>query len=166
MINSEQTYVNLLTLIAATKLVVAGQVTDAQAFATTGRKLPQVSNIPQILQPAAFIIEGDEDVIEKPFALAKYESHALLFVFFRNNGNDAEVPSTQLNNLRDSVIYQLQQRGLAPDGVTVLPLAGGNRQTLGGVVYHARVKGRMLKNEGLQNQQGAIIFPLSILTPM
>ena len=48
----------------------------------------------------------------------------------------------------------------------VSPLLGGMRQTLGGVVYHARVKGRILANEGLQNSQGALVFPISILSGM
>lgn len=166
MINSEQTYVNLLTLLTATEGVANGALTGQPAFVTTGRKLPPVANIPQIQQPACFIIEADEDVLEKAFALQKYKHRALLFVFFRNLDGDAGIPSTQLNNLRDAVIFQLGQRQLNKDFTTVAPLAAGLRQTLGGVVYHAWVEGRVMKNEGLQNNQGAIIFPLSILTPM
>jgi hypothetical protein len=55
---------------------------------------------------------------------------------------------------------------LLADGLTVAPLIGGQRQTLGGVVFHARAKGRLLANEGLQNNQGAFVVPISILSGM
>ena len=61
---------------------------------------------------------------------------------------------------------QMLRQTLKADGVTVIPLQGGLKQTLGGVVYHARVKGRILVNEGLQNNQGALVFPISILSGM
>jgi hypothetical protein len=79
-------------------------------------------------------------------------------------GGQNAIASTLLNNLRDAVLYQLQQQTLKADGTTVVPLLGGQRQTLGGVVYHARVKGRILLNEGLQNNRSALVFPISILS--
>ena len=163
---TEKIFANLLTLIAGTMTLANGAPTSTPAFVTTGRKLPQVSDVGNVLQPACYILEGEEDVLEKAIALAKYEKHAAAVVFFRNTQGDAGVPSTQMNDLRDALVFQLQQRTLEADGVTVIPLLAGNRQTLGGVVYHARVKGRMLKNEGLQNNQGAIVFGISILSPM
>lgn len=160
MMPSETIFANLFSLLSQT------QILSAPAFVTTSRRLPQVSNVGQALQPALYILEGEEDVEEKAIALAKYEIHCAAVVFFRNTGGPDQVASTQMNALRDAVIYQMQQQTLAADGVTLMPLLAGNRQTLGGVVYHARIKGRILKNEGIQNQQGAIIFPISILSGM
>jgi hypothetical protein len=160
MMPSETIFANLFSLLSQT------QILSAPAFVTTSRRLPQVSNVGQALQPALYILEGEEDVEEKAIALAKYEIHCAAVVFFRNTGGPDQVASTQMNTLRDAVIYQMQQQTLAADGVTLMPLLAGNRQTLGGVVYHARIKGRILKNEGIQNQQGAIIFPISILSGM
>lgn len=164
---TEPIFVNLLTLLSGTQLLdSSGNPTGGPAFVTTGRKLPQVSNVDFVMQPAMYILEGEQDVLEKAIALAKYEMHCAAVVFFRNTGGDEGIASTQMNNLRDAVIFQLQQRTLAADGATIIPLLGGQRQTLGGVVYHARVKGRILANEGLQNNQGALVFPISILSPM
>lgn len=163
---SETIYANLYTLLSQTTTLVDGVPSDVPQFVTTGRKLPQVSNVSGVLQPALYMLEGEEDVLEKAIALAKYELHCAAVVFFRNTEGDDGIPSQQMNALRDAVIYQLQQQTLATDGATVIPLLGGQRQTLGGVVYHARVKGRILKNEGLLNNQGAIVFPISILSPM
>lgn len=164
MILTETMFQNLYSLLSQTMtLDGTGQPTSTPAFLTTGRKLPQVSAISQAIQPALYMLEGEQDVGEKAIALPVYELHCAAVVFFRDTGGDQGIPSTQMNNLRDAVTFQMRERTLAADGVTVTPLLLGNKQTLGGVVYHARVKGRVLANEGLQNNQGALVFPISIL---
>lgn len=167
MIATEKQFLNLFTLLAATQqLGVDGNPNGQPAFQTTGRTLPQVSAVGPALQPALYMLEGEQDVMENAIATAKYELHCAAVVFFRNTTGPSTVNATQLNNLRDAVIFQMRERTLAADGVTVVPLLGGTRQQLGGVVYHARVKGRILVNEGLQNSQGALVFPISILSGM
>jgi hypothetical protein len=163
---TETIFANLFSLLSQTQTLVDGAPSGQAAFITATRTLPQVSNVSPALQPALYQLEGEQDVLEKAIALAKYEMHAAVVVLCRNMAGPDAVFSTQLNNLRDAVIFQMNQRTLKADGVTVIPLLGGNKQTLGGVVYHARVKGRILLNEGLQNNQGALIFPISILSPM
>ena len=166
-ISTETIFQNLFSLVSQTTLLdTSGNPTGTAAFATTSRRLPQVSNVGQAEQPAIYQLELNQDVIEKTQGAASYELHCDLFVFFRNTGGPNELASSQMNALRDAVIYQLQQATLAADGVTVVPLLGGQRQTLGGVVYHARVKGTVLQNEGTQNNQGAIVIPVSILRGM
>jgi hypothetical protein len=166
MTSTETIFQNLYNLVSQAQLLVNGSPTGGNAFLTTGRTCPQVSNVGQALQPAMYIMEGEQDVMENIVATAKYELHCAVIVFFRNTLGPNAVYSTQLNNLRDAVIYQLQQQTLAANGTTVISLPGGSKQTLGGVVYHARVKGRILVNEGLQNNQGALVFPVSILSGM
>ena len=167
MIASETIFGNLLNLLAATQLLTGGVPSGGPVFLTHTRRLPQVSDVGQAIQPALYLYEGPEIVTEKAgLALTKFEIRALIFIFFRNVGGPNEVASTQLNGLRDAVIYQMEQQTLAADGITVQPLLAGNRQTLGGVCYHARVLGTIIKNEGTMNQQGAIVFPISILSGM
>ena len=168
---TETIFQNLYTLLRQTKLLVDGAPGPDAAFVTTSRLSPQISAAGQAIQPALYMLEGEQDVMENALALQKYEMKCAAIVLFRNTlgpatSNDGPWPSTQLNNLRDALIYQLQQQTLAADQTTVVPLLGGQKQTLGGVVYHARVKGRILINEGLQNQQGAIVFPITILSGM
>lgn len=169
MTSIETIFQSLYSLLSQTENLTNGVPNNTPAFITTGRQLPQVSAVGEAIQPAMYILEGEEEIDEKAIALAKYEIKCAAVVFFRNPQQTAGTgtwASIQMNALRDAVIYQLQQRTLLADGVTVVPLPGGLRQTLGGVVYHARVKGRLLKNEGLQNQQGALAFPISILSGM
>ena len=163
----EKIFQNLFSLMSQTQLLdSSGNPTGGPAFVTTSRRLPQVSNVGQAEQPALYQLELNQDVRERTQGAPVYELHCDLFAFFRNTGGPNEVASTQMNAIRDALIYQLEQMGLAADGVTVIPKLGGLRQTLGGVVYHARVLGTILQNEGTQNNQGAVVLPVSILRAM
>ncbi len=166
MIPSETIFQNLYTLLSQTQNLTDGVPNNTPAFLTTSRRAPQVSNVGQATQPALYMLEGEEEVGDKAITLGRYDMKCAAIVFFRNTGGPNQVTSTQMNALRDAVIYQMTQRTLAADHATVVPLPGGKAQTLGGVVYNARVLGRIIKNEGLQNNQGAIAFPISILSGM
>ena len=230
MTSTEIQFAALFALLSQTQQLTGGVPNGRPAFQTTSRTLPQVSAVGPALQPSLYMLEGEQDIMENAIALPKYELHSAAIVFFRNTTGPSTVNATQLNNLRDAVIYQLREQTLAPLpstltvwtpttavalGVTifdpighlqkvttagttggslptfnnsggettdgtggtaavwtdqgpapVVPWLGGQRQLLGGVVYHARVKGRMLVNEGLQNSQGALVFPISILSGM
>lgn len=161
---TEPIFANLLTLLAATEmLTTTGQPNGTAAFVTALRKLPPPGNIAPAIQPALYILEGEETETDRDMqGLPVYEIAAAVVIFFRTQGE--EVPSTLMNNLRDAFLYQMQQKTVLPDGQTIFPLMLGEKQTLGGTCYEARVKGRVLKNEGLQNGQGALVFPISILT--
>lgn len=165
---TEQIFANLLTLIAGTKLLsgVPAVPSGPAVFQTASRRLPQVSNVASILQPAVYFIQGEVEAVEKVQGAQYYNLGAGVVVLFRNTGGPNEVASTQMNNLWDAVRFQVQQRTLAPDFTTIIPLLGGQRQHLGGVCYHASIRSRIMMNEGLQNGQGAIVFMVSILQPM
>ncbi len=164
---TETIFQNLYNLLSQTQLLVGGVPTGPAVFqnpTATGRRMPQRDAITPAILPGLWMMEGEQDVVENAIALPKYELHAAAIVLAEITGGETAIASTQLNGLRDAVLYQMQQQTLKADGVTVIPLLGGQKQTLGGVVYHARVKGRILLNEGLQNNRSALVFPISILS--
>ena len=164
---TETIFQNLYNLLSQTQLTPPWSPDGTPVFVNppaTGRRLPQRDAISSALLPGLWQIEGEQDVLENAIALPKYELHCAAVVLAEITGGQNVIASTLLNNLRDAVLYQLQQQTLKADGTTVVPLLGGQRQTLGGVVYHARVKGRILLNEGLQNNRSALVFPISILS--
>ena len=164
---TETIFQNLYNLLSQTQLTPPWSPTGTPLLVNppaTGRRLPQRDAISSALLPGLWQIEGEQDVLENVIALPKYELHCAAVVLAEITGGQNAIASTLLNNLRDAVLYQLQQQTLKADGTTVVPLLGGQRQTLGGVVYHARVKGRILLNEGLQNNRSALVFPISILS--
>ena len=159
--STEAIYQALITLVGAAK--IGGN----PAFVTVSRRLPPQTAIAGIQQPALFQLEASEVVAEKEIGLAVEEFKCALIVLFKNPGDLNTVVSTQMNALRDVVVNQIRQFQLAPGGsLPATPMAPGERQTLGGLVYHCRISGEVLKNEGLLNQQGAIVFPISILSGM
>jgi hypothetical protein len=164
MIASETIFQNLYTLLAATQLLVNNLPTGGPAFVTTGRRAPQRDAISAAMLPGLWITQGEQDLKENALALPKYEMRCAAGVLCQLTTGEDGIASTQLNNLRDAVLYQMQQQTLATDGVTVIPLLGGQKQTLGGVVYHARVIGRIILVEGLQNNRSGLVFPISILS--
>ena len=164
---SETIFQNLYNLLSQTQYLTGGVPSGPAIFqnpTATGRRIPQRSAISPAILPGLWQIEYEQDVMENAIALPKYEMKVLAVVMCQNTEGENQIVSTQLNNIRDAVLYQMQQQTLKADGVTVIPLPGGNKQTLGGVVYHARVKGRLILNEGLQDNRSALIFPISILS--
>ena len=161
--NSEKCFANLLTLLAATKLLTNGLPNGNAAFVTAGRKAIPVASVSAAQQPALFIMEGEIDYSPDDAGLSVDVLHAAVIVYFRNQGGDQGIPSQQLNALRDAVVFQLRQMTVNSGG-QVIPMTLGDKQTLGGTCVSATIKGKALANEGLQNNQGAFVLPISILT--
>ena len=164
---TEPIFQNLYSLLSQAQLLVDGAPTGGPAFVTTSRKCPQVSSVSAGIQPFMGMMEGGVRIaLRKGLNLPRYTFEAACIIFFRNTQGDTGIPSTQMNQLWDAIEYQMTQRTLKADGVTVFPLPGGMRQQLGGVVYDAYAEGTAIRNEGLLNQQGAIAYPITILTGM
>jgi hypothetical protein len=164
---TETIFQNLYNLLSQTQYLSGGVPSGPAIFqnpTATGRRLPQRDTITPAILPGLWQIEYEQEVVENAVALPKYELKVIAAVMCQNTEGEDQIASTQLNNIRDAVLYQLQQQTLKADGTTVIPLLGGNKQTLGGVVYHARVRGRIILNEGLQNNRSALLFPISILS--
>jgi hypothetical protein len=164
---TETIFQNLYNLLSQTQLLSGGVPSGGPVFinpTATGRRLPQRDAITPAILPGLWTIQGPQVVQENVLPLPKYELKAFAVVMCEITEGENAIASTQLNGLRDAVLYQMQQQTLAADGTTVIPLLGGQKQTLGGVVYHARVKGTIILNEGLQNNRSALVFPISILS--
>jgi hypothetical protein len=158
--STEAIFEALMTLIGAT------QLNSAPAFVTVSRRLPPQQAMAGVQQPAAFLLESSELVVEKEIGLPVEEFKCALIVLFKIPGDLNTVASTVMNQLRDAVVNQLRQWTLTGGALPAIPMQPGTRQTLGGLCYHCRISGEVLKNEGLLNQQGAIVFPISILSGM
>ena len=160
---SEPVFAALLTLLSATQMLTAGVPNGNRAFTTTGRQALPVSQVSAAQQPALFLMEGEIDfdgLREIGLSTDQYKCAAI--VYFNNPGGSAAA-SPQLNALRDALIFQMRQRTLSSTG-SLVPLTLGEKQQLGGLCYHACLHGRALANEGLQTNQGAAVFPITILT--
>jgi hypothetical protein len=126
----------------------------ATAFLTTSRKLKLWSDVPQ--QPALYMAEHAENLAYQSENLpSKTTIDVDVYVYFKPSptSDDDTAGSIYLNNILDGI-----DAAIAPDVVT-------NRQTLGGLVSHCRIDGKVLKDPGDIDGQGLAVIPIKILVP-
>ena len=125
-------------------------VSGSAAFQTATRRIKEYSDVAQATQPAILMVELGEKwdaPVGKPPVIAL---HCRLFIYCESNDPTQPV-STQLNGLLDAVMAALASTQWQ-----------NFRQTLGGLVQHARISGDITIAEGLSGQSEAIV-PVEIL---
>jgi hypothetical protein len=134
------------TIYAALFALVAGSA----GFQTATRRIKEYSDVAQATQPAILMVElGEkwEAQVGKPPIVTL---HCRLFIYAESNDPTQPV-STQMNGLLDAVMAALASTQWQ-----------NFRQTLGGLVQHARISGDITIAEGLSGQSEAIV-PVEIL---
>jgi hypothetical protein len=133
-------------------LLAATQISSQPAFKTTSRRAKVWSNTNNADQPAMYLIHTGEQVLQNQiFGVPKYLLHFEVVIYARADANPAIAPDTQINSLLDAIDAQMQ--------TTTPP---GERQTLGGLVYHAWIEGEILIDTGILDQQVAIMVPVKV----
>jgi hypothetical protein len=118
--------------------------------ALASRRLRLWSEVAACDRPALFLSERAEQYVranEAMPATVTLEADIYLYV----NADDLHIPATALNALLDAV-----DMALAP-----APLSG--RQTLGGLVSHCWIEGKIIKDTGDLDGDGVAILPVRML---
>jgi len=123
-------------------------------WATLSRRLKLWSDVAPADQPALFIAEHGETITFASETLpGKTTLNVDLFIYI-SAGQDPQVtPASDLNIALDAL-----SEALAPP-------PGADRQTLGGLVHHCRIEGRIVKDPGDLDGQGLALVPIKILAP-
>lgn len=121
---------------------------------TTSRRLRHWTDVAAPEQPALFQVQKEESVEQRPGLPPKRRLSVELYLYANSGADPAVAPAQLLNPLVDAV-----EAALAPD----TPVAAG--QTLGGLVAHAWIEGRIETDEGALGDQAVAIVPVSILVP-
>lgn len=125
-------------------------VSGSAAFRTATRRIKEYTDVAQATQPAILLVETGEKW-DAPAGRPPVVTLACrLFVYCESNDPTQPV-STQLNVLLDTVMAALASTQWQ-----------NYRQTLGGLVSHARIAGDVTISEGLSGQSEAIV-PIEIL---
>jgi hypothetical protein len=74
-------------------------------------------------------------------------------VFIYTDAHEVEVPASILNPLLDAL-----DTALLPDKMT-------GKQTLGGLVHHVWIEGRIIKEPGDLDGDGLAVVPIKVLVP-
>jgi hypothetical protein len=122
----------------------------AASFATVSRRLRHWSDVGAAEQPALFMTQKSENAEERRPLPVKWRASVDLYLYAQAP-DELTPPATILNPLLDSV-----EAALAPDPV-------GHVQTLGGLVSHCWIAGRVQTDEGVLGGQAVAIVPIEIL---
>jgi hypothetical protein len=127
----------------------------AASFKTASRRLRHWGDLQPGEQPALFQAQKDETAHRARGLPPKWTLNLDIYVYAQAP-DDTTAPSTVLNPLLDSI-----EAALAPAGAD---LATGV-QTLGGLVSHCWISGKITTDEGVLGGQAVAIVPIEIVVP-
>lgn len=123
-------------------------------WAMLSRRLRLWSDVSAADQPALFVTEHAENIAFASETLpGKTTLNVDLFVYISSGQDPQTIPARDLNIALDALTEALA------------PPPGSDSQTLGGLVYHCRIEGRIVKDPGDLDGQGLALVPLKILAP-
>jgi hypothetical protein len=132
---------------------------SAANFKTVGRVWVPSNKLDPPQLPALFMVENSEHAVQTaPGRPAKWLLDVDVMIYAHNEGESqpagAEnyVPATALNNLLDAVENALT------------PAAATNVQSLGGLVHHCWIEGKIEKDAALQGANSVAVVPVRMLT--
>lgn len=128
------------------------KVGAAAGFATASRRLRHWSDVGPAEQPALFQVQKSETARRDTGLPPKWTLALDLFVYV-HAPDDATAATTVMNPLIDAI-----ETALAPDPIT-------NVQSLGGLVAHCWIAGKVETDEGVLGGQAVAIVPIEILVP-
>ncbi|HXS41985.1 MAG TPA: hypothetical protein VN766_17480 [Stellaceae bacterium] len=123
---------------------------SAAPFVTASRRLRHWSDVGAAEQPALFMIQKSEAAEERRPLPIKWRASVELYLYAQAP-DEATPPSMVMNPLLDAL-----EAALAPDPASHV-------QTLGGLVQHCWIAGRITTDEGVLGGQSVAIVPVEIL---
>jgi hypothetical protein len=129
-------------------------VSASASFATASRRLQLWSSVPSSEKPALFLAERSDTYARSSEALPEAVTMEVDIYLYTDGGKDQSiVPASILNPLIDAI-----DTALAPSPLTGL-------QTLGGLVSHCWIEGKIMKDPGDLDGDGVAVIPVKILVP-
>lgn len=125
-------------------------VSGAANFVTVSRRLRHWGDVAAAEQPALFQIQKSETAKQRRGLPPLWTLSVDLFLY-AHAPDELIPPSTVLNPLLDAV-----EAALAPDPIDLV-------QTLGGLVSHCWIDGKIETDEGVLGGQAVAIVPVAIL---
>jgi hypothetical protein len=127
---------------------------DPAEFAFTTRRPTLPENVTANDQPYFGLeLVDEEDDQNEGIALTKYTLNFRAYVYARADANRDIAGESLLNTIMDALDQQLQNQDQP-----------GERQTLGGLIYHVWIEGIVLRSNGLVDEQMFLIVPIKAMT--
>lgn len=145
MINREPIYMALYNLLLG--------LVESESIKTASRRLKHWSDVPAVQQPAIFQVQKGEMPGQIRQLPTKWTLDVDFYVYV-NSGDDPTAAATELLN---PILDDLE--ALFPSSDEDGPI-----QTLGGLVSHCWISGKIETAEGTLGEQEVAIVPIEILT--
>lgn len=132
-----------------------GKITgaDGETLLFTSRRVKLFDDVPS--QPALCQAEHGETYAQATNMPYK-RTFSASWLLYHDVGKDPNaVPSTTTNNLLDAI----------DAAITPYPSNPGFRQTLGGLVYHCFISGKVFRESGDLDGQALMVIPITLLIP-
>jgi hypothetical protein len=126
-------------------------VSGAAGFVTASRRLRLWGSLSPAEKPAIFQYERDDTYTNGKNYLPTVEMNVDLYIYTAPGIDSGVTPISLLNPLIDAIDAALRS-GLV-----------NNRQTLGGLVSHVWIDGKVMKDPGDIDGDGIAVIPLKIL---
>jgi len=158
-VDEELVCYTIALLMADVKWTRSGEATpDTHQFVTMSRRVKLFSDVSSAEQPACF--QAEHITLEEQKTSMPYKSTMeLWWIIYQNVGTDPNALGAVENNL----ILRGVRRALAPKPDD--PGFHDKRNTLGGLVHHCFIGGRIFKDPGDIDAQGMIALPIKVLVP-
>jgi|ERR1039458_6156422 hypothetical protein len=129
-------------------------VSGSASFVTASRRLQLWDTVPSASKPAIFMYErGDEYKGAERYLPPTVTMNVDLFIYIDAGKDQSIAPITVLNPLVDAVD-------------TALKPGNNGRQTLGGLVSHCYIDGKIMKDPGDIDGDGVAVIPVKILATL
>jgi hypothetical protein len=129
-------------------------VSASSAYVTKSRRLKLWTELGTGDKPAIFMAERGDTYTRESEAVPEVVTIDVQLFIYTDAGKDQSiVPASVLNPLIDAV-----DAALAPSALTGL-------QTLGGLVSHCWIEGKIMKDPGDLDGDGVAVIPIKILLP-
>lgn len=126
-------------------------VSSSAAFASSSRRIKLWGDTPSSDKPALFMYEREDMYTNGKNYLQIVEMNVDLFIYIDAGKDLSATPISVLNNLIDAI-----EAALKPNPLT-------QRQTLGGLVSHCYIDGKIMKEPGDLDGDGIAVIPVKIL---
>ena len=158
MIDEELIFYTLALRMAEVQWARVGEAPGAHKFKMISRRVKHFADVPGSEQPACFQAEHTTTEEQRTSLPYKTTLEANWIIYQCVGKDKSAIPATE-NNL----ILKGVRQALAP--ATDDPGYLDKRNTLGGLVHHCFISGRIFKDPGDLDDQGMIVVPIKLLVP-
>lgn len=158
MIDEELIFYTLAQRMTDVRWERQGEAPGARRFKTVSRRVQLFSDVPSAAQPACFQSEHTSTEGQTTNLPYKTTLEANWIIYHTTGKDKNTIPAIENNLIIKGVRLALEPRTDDPGFLD-------KRNTLGGLVHHCFISGRIFRDPGDIDDQAMIVVPIKLLVP-